>query len=255
MKWKFLTTINAPLLLIVNEKLHIENKQWKETSWLVNDDGSHASQPITVTDRCNLHTHKSLLNTISPPSPLLTLTLSTQDHKLQFSNESSCIQVSSNQIQYHHGTRWEISSRTFHFFSICVHLPLFQSETFLPYGLHQPNGLWSFIRILPSLNNRPRQVERRLLKNIHSTTFENTLEKGTIKWKDAFPKNIQQLSKGTAVSKPRMKSHKNLSNNISIEDSATTSVLMVQLRTFTRLKTKTKRWYTGGATKMVLRAK
>ena len=38
------------------------------------------------------------------------------------------------------------------------------------------------------------------------------------------------------MSKPRMKSHKNLSNNISIEDSATTSVLMAQLRTFTRQK-------------------
>ena len=67
-----------------------------------------------------------------------------------------------------------------------------------------------------------------------------------MKWKDALPKNIQQLSKGTAVSKPRMKSHKNLSNNISIEDSATTSVLMAQLGIFTRLKTKRKDGTQGG---------
>ena len=48
---------------------------------------------------------------------------------------------------------------------LCVS-PLFQSETFLPYGFHQANGLRSFIRIFLCLNNRPAQVGRRLLENI-----------------------------------------------------------------------------------------
>ena len=72
---------------------------------------------------------------------------------------------------------------------LCVS-PLFQSETFLPYGFHQANGLRSFIRILLCLNNRPQQVGRRLLENILQ------LSKGA--WPDVSPHINSKLYKSTA---------------------------------------------------------
>ena len=139
------------------------------------------------------HTYKSLFNAIPPEKAPF---LHSQDHKLHCSFQiqaASCIQVSSDQIQYHQTQQLGGKYPQKLFISspfVSGRPPLFQSETFLPYGFHQANGLWSFIRILPCLNNRPRQVERRLLKN------------------------IQQLWKGTYLCKVGIKSHKTCPINI-----------------------------------------